>query len=128
MVLGGDDYRYLVEPPCRGFAARGEAERAAALRVLAELRKRVRFADLGGKALSSVEYLTDGGRAADGSAGGRRCTASSTPCRPWRHALGRPRPAAAAGRWARLTLATRDDLLPPTTPAATCSCSILAAS
>src|SRR5437773_6324810 len=32
-----------------------------------ELRKRMAFADLGGKALSSMEYLTDGGRAADGS-------------------------------------------------------------
>ena len=60
--ISGDDYRWLVERALPGFAARGEAHRALALRVLTELRKRVQFADLGGKALSAIEYVTDGGR------------------------------------------------------------------
>jgi len=110
-VLDGDDYRYLVDAALPGFAARGEAERAAAIRVLAELRKRVRFTDLGGKALSSIEYLTDGGRAADGSPeGGLYRILDAVP--PLAHALAAP--PGPVGRWGRLTLATRDDLLPPT--------------
>ena len=111
VVLDGDDYRYLVDAALPGFAARGEAERAAAIRVLAELRKRVRFTDLGGKALSSIEYLTDGGRAADGSPeGGLYRILDAVP--PLAHALAAP--PGPVGRWGRLTLATRDDLLPPT--------------
>ena len=65
--MSHDDYRYLVESALRAFAAGGEAARACALRMLAELRKRVAFCDLGGKALSSIEYLTDGGRDAEGA-------------------------------------------------------------
>ena len=78
--LTGDAYRWLCELALPSFAARGDAERAAALRVLAELRKRVAFCDLGGKALSTIEYLTDGGRAADGSPEGGS-SACSTPSR-----------------------------------------------
>ena len=66
-ALSHDDYRYLVEQALPAFATGGEAARACALRMLAELRKRVAFCDLGGKALSSIEYLTDGGRDADGA-------------------------------------------------------------
>jgi len=65
-TLSGDDYRYLAETALPGFARQGDAARALALRVLTELRKRVAFCDLGGKALSSIEYMTDGGRRGDG--------------------------------------------------------------
>ena len=61
-----EEYRHLCEVALPAFATRGDAERAAALRVLTELRKRVAYADLGGRALSTIEYVTDGGRAADG--------------------------------------------------------------
>jgi glutamate synthase domain-containing protein 2 len=65
-----EDYRYLAELALPRFAVTGEPQRAAALRMLTELRKRLAFSDLGGKALSSMEYLTDGGRTSDGSAEG----------------------------------------------------------
>ena len=48
--------------------------------MLTELRKRLAFADLGGKSLSSMEYLTDGGRSADGAPEGgiyARCSTRS---------------------------------------------------
>jgi hypothetical protein len=69
-----EDYRFLAEHALPEWA-RGDAtpevvrdsRTAVALRVLTELRKRVSLADLGGKALSSMEYLTDGGRTADGA-------------------------------------------------------------
>ena len=143
-TLSHDDYRYLVEealPGVRGGAAAraerevasgtrgagGEAARACALRLLAELRKRVAFCDLGGKALSSIEYLTDGGRDAAGRPeGGVARLLDAVPLLPaalaaaaGRAAAGSPpaQRAAAAGTWARLTAATRDDLLEPSDPA-----------
>ena len=64
------DYRYLAEVALPRVARAGDAQRALALRVLTELRKRLVFTDLGGKALSSMEYLTDGGRGASGPEGG----------------------------------------------------------
>ena len=128
-----DEYRHLARSRCPGCAARGDAERAAALRVLTELRKRVAFADLGGKALSTVEYVTDGGRAADGSARGRRLPparrgpaagARRSPSRP-RPTQPRPRPpaAGAASPSPRATICRRRP-----TPRATCSSSTSAAS
>ena len=151
-TLSHDDYRYLVEQALPDFAAGGagrasaasgaagagpsvaagagaggEAARACALRVLAELRKRVAFCDLGGKALSSIEYLTDGGRDAAGRAeGGVACLLDAVPLLPdalaataGRAAAGSPpaQRAAAAGVWGRLTAECRDDLLEPTDPA-----------
>jgi hypothetical protein len=104
------DYRYLAEHALPEFAAVGEARRAAAIRILAELRKRLAFVNLGGKALSSMEYLTDGGRAADGTPEGglyRIFDAVS----PVFETLGAP--TRGMGRYGRLTLATRDDLAPP---------------
>ncbi len=104
------DYRFLTERALPDFAAGGEAQRAAALRILTELRKRLAFVDLGVKSLSSMEYLTDGGRAADGSPEGGiyRVLDAVTPLHA---ALGAsPR---GAVRYGRLTLATRDDLAPP---------------
>src|SRR5439155_13980306 len=109
-TLSFDDYRAFTERALVNLAARGDAHRAVAIRMLAELRKRMAFADLGGKALSSVEYLTDGGRAADGSPeGGLYRVLDDVP--PIHEALASPAP----GRWrhARLTLATRDDLCTP---------------
>jgi hypothetical protein len=111
-----EDYRELTERALPEWA-RGagvgpvfaDVRTAIALRILAELRKRVSLANLGGKALSSMEYLTDGGRAADG-----------TPEGGVYRLLGRVLPlhemlrtAASSGRWGRLTLDTRDDLAPP---------------
>ena len=127
-ALSHEDYRYLVEQSLPAFAAGGDAARACALRVLAELRKRVAFCDLGGKALSSIEYLTDGGRGADGAPeGGIARLLDAVPLLPaaLAAAAGRAgtgsaparRAAAAAGPWARLTAETRDDLLPPSDPA-----------
>ena len=55
------DFRYLVEVALPRAARRGDVERALALRVLTELRKRLTFSDLGNKALSSLEYMVDGG-------------------------------------------------------------------
>jgi len=104
------DYRHLVEWTLPDFAATGDAARALALRVLTELRKRLAFADLGGKSLSSMEYLTDGGRAADGSAeGGIYRVLDAVP--DLFDALSMT--AGDAGHYARLTLATRDDLAAP---------------
>ncbi len=122
--LSADDYRHLAEAALPGFARRGTAARATALRALTELRKRVAFADLGGKALSGVEYATDGGRAADGSPeGGVYRVLDEVP--PLREALimahggqlilsdASAPPPSGVGAWGRLTLATRDDLAPP---------------
>jgi glutamate synthase domain-containing protein 2 len=112
-ALSFADWRALVEEALPRFAAGGEAPRAAAIRMLAELRKRLIFADLGGKALSSMEYLTDGGRAADGSAeGGLYRLLDAVP--PLFEALSAP---AEGVRHGRLTLATRDDLAGPDDPA-----------
>ena len=108
------DYRYLAEHALPNFATGGEARRAAAIRILAELRKRLALVNLGGKALSSMEYLTDGGRAADGSPeGGLYRIFDQVP--PLFEALGAP--TRGVGRYGRLTLATRDDLAPPNDPA-----------
>ena len=118
LVLGVDDYRYLVDAALPSFAARGEAARAAAMRVLTELRKRVALADLGGKALSSIEYLTDGGRAADGAAEGgiyRVLDAVPPLATRWRCAPRRRPAAGAASRSPRATTSRR-----PPTPSATC--------
>jgi len=92
-----------------------------ALRVLTELRKRAVFADLGGKALSGIEYLTDGGCTADGSAGGGIYRVlDAVP--PLARVLAEPAgPAPPAGRYARLTAETKDDLLPPPLTRATSS-------
>jgi len=115
--ITGDDYRALVEEALPAFARQGDMARSVALRVLTELRKRVLFADLGGKALSSIAYLTDGGRGSDGSPeGGIYRVLDAVP--PLATVLAEQAEAdhAAAGgpRYARLTLATRDDLLHPT--------------
>ncbi len=93
------------------------------------------YADLGGRALSTIEYVTDGGRAADGrpeggvyrlldavpplaqvlaeqaaaGADGAHAAADATDAAAAGGETQRP-----AGRWARLTLESRDDLLPPT--------------
>ena len=113
----------------RGSGAGGDAARACALRMLAELRKRVAFCDLGGKALSSIEYLTDGGRDAAGRARGRHRAPARRGAAAARGAGGGGGPggrrlaARRSGRpsgrrsWARLTAETRDDLLPPSDPA-----------
>jgi glutamate synthase domain-containing protein 2 len=113
-TLSFDEYRALVERALPNLAERGEPQRAIAIRMLAELRKRLAFADLGGKSLSSMEYLTDGGRAADGSAeGGLYRLLDQVP--PIHEALAHP--VRGAWRHARLTLATRDDLCAPNHPA-----------
>ncbi|HKA23618.1 MAG TPA: glutamate synthase-related protein, partial [Candidatus Eisenbacteria bacterium] len=107
-ALGFGDYRYLVEDALPSLASDGDAERAIALRVLTELRKRLVFADLGGKALSSMEYLTDGGRARDGSPeGGIYRILDTVPALDADY--GR-------ARISRITFATRDDLVEPADP------------
>ncbi len=112
--LSFEDYRFLVERALPDFAAGGEACRAAALRALTELRKRLAFADLGGKSLSSMEYLTDGGRTAAGEAeGGIHRVLDAVP--PLHEMLARP--ARGGPSYGRLTLDTRDDLAPPADPA-----------
>ncbi|HEY2953711.1 MAG TPA: glutamate synthase-related protein [Candidatus Eisenbacteria bacterium] len=113
-TLTFDDYRALAEHELPEFARRGEPHRAAAIRMLAELRKRIAFANLGGKALSSMEYLTDGGRAPDGVAEGGLYRLLDGVA-PIHEALADPAPG--AWRFARLTLATRDDLCMPNDPA-----------
>ena len=142
-ALSGDDYRFLVEVALPSFARGGDAARAVALRVLTELRKRVAFCDLGGKALSGVEYATDGGRRGDGSPEGGiyRLLDEVTPLHEALQravtgqmafddvadvdGAGGATPAAAgsglsvapvAGVWGRITHATRDDLVAPLDP------------
>ncbi len=115
--LSGDDYRHLAEVALPALARRGDAERAVVLRALTELRRRVMFADLGGKALSGIEYTTDGGRAADGSPEGGvyRVLDDVVPLHAalYRACSGQLALDGGAGAWGRLTFATRDDLLPP---------------
>jgi glutamate synthase domain-containing protein 2 len=109
-TLSFDDYRFLAERALPDFAAAGDTRRAAALRILTELRKRLAFADLGGKSLSSMEYLTDGGRTADGRAeGGIYRVLDAVP--PLHAALATP--GRGPVRYGRLTLDTRDDLWAP---------------
>jgi glutamate synthase domain-containing protein 3/ferredoxin len=119
-ALAFEDYRHLVEHALPRFAEQDDARRAAALRILTELRKRLSFYDLGGKALSSMEYLTDGGRISlaggdhdrEGSVspeGGIFRVLDAVP--PLAQVLAEPR---RPGRWARLTLDSRDDLCAPT--------------
>ena len=109
--MGFADYRLLAEHALPAFASGGDRERAVAIRVLTELRKRLAFAPLGGKALSSMEYLTDGGRDTAGAAeGGLYRIFDAIP--PLFEAMG------AGRRYGRLTLETRDDLAPPVDPEA----------
>jgi glutamate synthase domain-containing protein 3 len=128
-TLPGDDYRHLVEVALPAFARQGDAARSVALRLLTELRKRIAFCDLGGKALSGIEYVTDGGRRADGSSeGGIYRLLDGVPRlheAMYRAASGQMSLDAAhedaaaegaalsAGVWGRLTSATRDDLVAP---------------
>ena len=106
--LSFDEWRYLTEHALVDLARTGEAGRAAAIRMLAELRKRLAFHPLGGKSLSSMEYLTDGGRDAAGQPeGGLYQLLDEVP--PLHDALA----AGGAMRCGRLTLDTRDDLSPP---------------
>ena len=115
--LSFEDYRFLVEHALPAFAAEGTPQRAAALRILTELRKRIALQDLGGKSLSSMEYLTDGGRNAAQtmpelsglSEGGIYRLLDGVP--PLFEALSAgPQ---AHGVYGRLTAETRDDLAPP---------------
>jgi ferredoxin len=106
--LGFGDYRYLVEDALPALAKDGDPQRALALRVLTELRKRLVFADLGGKALSSMEYLTDGGRSKDGAAEGGIYRILDQVA-PFGKDYGR-------ARWSRVTFATREDLVEPADP------------
>jgi len=108
-ALSLDDLRLLAESALPAFAARGDAQRAEASRVLTELRKRVALVNLGGKSLSSVEYLMDGGRAADGRAEGGLFRIFDAVA-PLYEMLQKP---PAGTRYGRLTLATRDDLAAP---------------
>jgi ferredoxin len=102
------DLRLLAEHALPAFAAGGDLLRAASIRVLTELRKRLAFVPLGGKSLSSMEYLTDGGRNAAGAPeGGLYRIFDAIP--PLFEAAG----LAGARRYGRLTLETRDDLSPP---------------
>jgi len=81
------------------------------LRVLAELRKRVIFADLGGKGLSGIEYVTDGGRNREGAPeGGVFRILDAVPL--LHEALGRAT-ASSEPMWARVTAPTFNDLLRP---------------
>ena len=134
------DYRFLTEHALPGFARGGDASRAASLRILTELRKRLAFVDLGGKALSSMEYLTDGGRGAPGletqGAAEHEVTESGPTGPPGADRRGPPEggvyrtldevpllheilasPPSGTGRFGRLTLETRDDLAAPRDPA-----------
>ena len=107
-TLGFGDYRYLVEDALPSLAADGDVERALAVRILVELRKRLVFADLGGKALSSMEYLTDGGRARDGSPeGGLYRVLDTVPALAESHER---------SRHLRVAFDTRDDLVEPADP------------
>ncbi len=141
--LPGEDYRHLVETALPGFARRGDAARAVALRVLTELRKGVVYCDLGGRSLSAIEYATDGGRRGDGrpeggvyrlldevpplhealyrSATGQLALDEAASLRGVAGPADGEGPAAGDGRaatpdagvWGRLTFATRDDLVGP---------------
>ncbi len=115
-----EDYRWFTELALPEWA-RGprtpsetaDARTAVALRMLAHLRTRLSLCDLGGKALSSMNYLTDGGRAGNGTAeGGVYRLLDRVPA--LHHALGATTELA---RWGRLTLETRDDLAAPVDPA-----------
>lgn len=108
-ALSLDDLRFMAESALPAFARRGDAPRAAAIRVLTELRKRLAFANLGGKALSSVEYLMDGGRDAAGNPEGGLYRILDAVA-PLYEVLQKP---PGLTRYGRLTLATRDDLSPP---------------
>ncbi len=115
-TLSFEDYRTLVEDALPRFARGSVPRRAAALRILTELRKRLVFADLGGKALSSIEYLTDGGRTAAPAGspeGGIYRLLDEVP--PLDEALRAP---SGGARHGRITAATRDDLSAPADPAA----------
>jgi glutamate synthase domain-containing protein 3 len=61
-----DEYRYLTEAALPRFAAESDAHRAAAIRILTELRKRLQLCDTGGKSLAALQYFTDGGFEYDG--------------------------------------------------------------
>jgi glutamate synthase domain-containing protein 2 len=103
------DFRYLSEIALPRAARRGDSERALALRALTELRKRLQFADLGDKALSSMEYVVDGGRTAGGAPeGGIYRILDDVP------ALA---DAWGASRYLRIDADTRHDLAPPSDPA-----------
>jgi len=102
------DLRYLLECVLPATARLGDGERALSLRVLTELRKRLTFSNLGNKALSSVEYLVDGGHDPDGNAeGGIYRILDEVP--PLARAWG-------ASRHLRIDAATRDDLVGPSAP------------
>jgi glutamate synthase domain-containing protein 3 len=108
-TLSFADLRLLAEWVLPALAAHGDAHRAAAIRMLTELRKRAAFANLGGKSLSSAEYLTDGGRDAEGRPeGGLYRIFDAVP--PLYEMLRKP---PGGTRYGRLTLGTRDDLAPP---------------
>ncbi|MEM7305859.1 MAG: glutamate synthase-related protein [Planctomycetota bacterium] len=101
------DYRYLAEVALPRAARRGDSERALALRVLTELRKRLVFADLGPKALSSMEYITDGGRDPIGAAeGGIYRILDDVPAIGAAWGWGR-------SRYLRIDADSLDDLVPP---------------
>jgi glutamate synthase domain-containing protein 2/glutamate synthase domain-containing protein 3 len=107
-ALSYDDYRYLVEATLPALAREGDVERALALRLLTELRKRLHFADPSGKSLSALEYATDGGRLADGSPeGGVYRLLDAVPALA--QGYGR-------SRYLRLGFATRHDLVEPADP------------
>ncbi|HTO89793.1 MAG TPA: glutamate synthase-related protein [Candidatus Sulfotelmatobacter sp.] len=107
------DLRMLAEQALPEFAKRGDAARAAAIRILTELRKRVAFASLGAKALSSVEYLLDGGRDAGGQPEGALYRLFDQIPALF-EVLQQP---VRGTRYMRVTLRTRDDLAPPADPA-----------
>jgi glutamate synthase domain-containing protein 3 len=134
------DYRFLTEHALPAFARGSDASRAASLRILTELRKRVALVDLGGKALSSMEYLTDGGRGApplepEGATAAERDATAGDTGPPGSDRRGPPEggiyrildevpllhetlasPSTGTGRFGRLTLETRDDLASPADP------------
>ena len=102
------DLRYLLEVALPRTATMGDGRRSLCLRVLTELRKRLTFANLGNKALSSVEYLTDGGHDPAGRPEGgifRILDAVPPLARAW-----------GESRHLRIDAATRDDLVGPSSP------------
>jgi hypothetical protein len=111
-TLSFEDYRYLTEHALPEWARGSDVRTALAVRTLAALRIRLALTDLGGKALSSMEYLTDGGRGGDRSPEGGIVRLLDQ-VSPIHEALVR---SVGTGRWARLTLGTRDDLAPPVDP------------